>query len=115
MMLEDHLRAIMRLDDFIQNSQVNDGIKAIASDYAAKARLDLAAIDRGSSCEEKAKIMPSFTLVASDPIAEPVISLWIDIGRLIGVKEDKLSAAARAQREIEVWKRENKNDCKIPD
>lgn len=118
--MEHHLKSIVRLNTLIQalpDNSDNAGVKAIADDMARKAAEDLpAAIEQdGDSCLQKAKKMPSFTLVATDPLAEPVIDLWMKLGKPLGVSDVKISGAGKALRDIERWRAENPDQCKIPD
>jgi hypothetical protein len=66
-------------------------------------------------CDEKAKTMPHFTIVASDPLCEPLIRMWHSMAELIGVPRDKCNEAHAIAEKVWQWRINNDTDCKIPD
>lgn len=66
-------------------------------------------------CDEKAKTMPHFTIVASDPLCEPLIRMWHSMSGLIGVDVYKRNEAYDIAKAVDFWRRENPDKCKTPD
>lgn len=66
-------------------------------------------------CDEKAKTMPHFTIVASDPLCEPLIRMWHAMASLLDVDMKKLNEAHDIAEAVFQWRINNRAECKIPD
>lgn len=66
-------------------------------------------------CDEKAKTMPHFTLLAKDDFAIPLILRWMEIAEEAGTPDEKLDEAKRLLTAIQDWRTLNPTLCKIPD
>lgn len=66
-------------------------------------------------CDEKAKTMPHFTLLAKDKLAMLCVQKWIHLAREFDVPKDKLDEAEAVYHGMLKWQLTNPSLCKMPD
>jgi hypothetical protein len=65
--------------------------------------------------DEKAKDQPHFTLLAQDNFRVHLVEQWIQSAIARGTSKFKINEAERLLRAITRWRKENRDQCKIPD
>ena len=66
-------------------------------------------------CDEKAKSVPHFTLLAQDNFAPVVIAEWIRLAKERGTTAEKIFEATALLKRIEEWRTAHPLLCKTPD
>lgn len=67
------------------------------------------------ACDEKAKTMPHFTMLAKDKLALICVDKWIQLAKSFDVPQAKLDEAEAVRNAMLKWQVDNAELCKIPD